>query len=60
MHSGGGLMMWACFWDPFLDLLRPPGEPSQHRGLAGLAEVLQHSPIRIHGKRANAGEPQTS
>lgn len=30
----------------FLDFLRSPGEPSQHHGLAGLAEVLEHSSLR--------------
>lgn len=34
----------------FLDFLRSSGEPSQHHGLAGLAEVLQHSSLRPRSK----------
>lgn len=34
----------------FLDFLRSPGEPTEHHGLAGLAEVLQHSSLRPRSK----------
>lgn len=30
----------------FADFLGSPGQPAQHQGLAGLAQVLQHSPLR--------------
>lgn len=33
-----------------LDFLRSLGEPAQHHGLAGLAEVLQHSSLRPRSK----------
>lgn len=30
----------------FADFLGSPGQPAQHQGLAGLAQVLQHSSLR--------------